>query len=248
VQSSARWSIGETMHTDSVAIRFVVCVRVVVALSTGVETMDLDFGEELERELLVVRVNDTQRSCAQAKYNDAQASKKSKSQSPHRRTRDIAASQLPSPPGSPPQHRQSSSALHSDDSRRSRRTQGYGPAPPPSAPPLTGSASVMAVPTLNRKSGKPSTPRPVRSMRRPHTSAGPSDVSISVSPGRGGRYEGLALNGNTRHLPVTPLPSVGDGDVQDWEAELAQIELRSRRSSANMLGVRERRPQPSATV
>jgi hypothetical protein len=221
----------------------------VASLSSGVETFDLDVGEDVERELLVVGVNAAQRSVLLGKFNDAQVSKKSKSQSPRRRTRGetVPTSQLPSPPNSPPQdpHRGGSLPTEGLQSSSSRGDgHAYGPAPPPSAPPLMAASSAMPILTMGRKKASNSVPRAARAPRRPHTSAGPRDVPLSGPTGATSPYGTRGLNGDARHLSAAIQPSgpaLGDGDVQDWEAELARIELRSRRSSANMLGVRDRR-------
>ena len=166
-KSHSRWTIGETIQSDLVSVKFFVRVKVslpcqqppcgVVRLNTfpfpsfqisvssanGTESIELS-----EKELLIVSTNEAERQLALAKYNDLLSSfhssgaGRSKSKSPRRIRRDREADIPPSP----------------------APFQGSAKFPSPS----TGSADELSTEQSNLN------PKVART-RRPHTSAGPRD-------------------------------------------------------------------------
>jgi hypothetical protein len=243
------WTVGETMTSSLVTVKFYVHLRVsgycpppnfptsltcspfklcVFSPQTGLET--IEFGE---REVTVASTSQSERQLASAKFKDKTGPLKPKSRSPHRNS--ASASTLP--------------------------TSQFGVSPPTIQKP-----SKSSPPTVGRSRTK--------SPRRPHTSAGPRDTSNLPFPSELELKERINHPPDRIFFSASPLPKKRspprlvlqdshtpaktctvihhDGSnhlifqpisldhVRDWEEELARIELRSRRSSADMLGFRKR--------
>lgn len=189
---------------------------------TGHETIEI-----AEREVTVVSTNQSERRVASAKSVDKASPSRSKSRSPH--CKHIGPNSTSSQPGA------STSSI---------------PKPVKSSPPPVG-----------RPRMKPS--------RRPHTSAGPRDASNlpfyseceleekTIDPGdrvfpsasplskmssagpvfRDSHIRTIVHHDGNDHIT---FQSISLDHVRDWEEELARIELRSRRRTADMLGFRKR--------
>ena len=243
------WTIGETMTSDLVTVKFYIHLRVsgrrfhylprfisltylsqlsVFSPQTGPETIEM-----AEREVIVVSTNQSERQVASVKSKDKASSLRSKSRSPHRKHTSV-----PNPPGS------------------------------------QSGASAPAIQRATKSSPLPAGRPRMKSSRRPHTSAGPRDTSnlpfrsefelherstdlddrifpptnLLPKKPRSARpvlrdsytptktYTVVHHDGNN-HIIFQPISL---DHVRDWEEELARIELRSRRSSADMLGFRKR--------
>lgn len=189
---------------------------------TGHETIEI-----AEREVTVVSTNQSERQVASAKSIGKTSSSRSKSRSPH--CKRIGPTSPSSQPGA---------------------STSYIPKPVKSSPPPVGR------------------PR-LKSSRRPHASAGPRDASNlqfyserelkekSIDPGdrvspstgplsktssagqvfRDSHIRTIVHHDGNNHITFQPISL---DHVRDWEDELARIELRSRRRTADMLGFRKR--------
>jgi len=148
---------------------------------------------------------------------------------------------------------------------RSPHCKHIGPTSPSSQP----GASTSSIPKPV-KSSPPPVGRPrLKPSRRPHTSAGPRDASnlrfyseyelkektidpgdhVSPSTGplfktssarqvfRDSHIRTIVHHDGNNHITFQPISL---DHVRDWEDELARIELRSRRRTADMLGFRKR--------
>ena len=177
--------------------------------------------------MVIVSTNQSERQLASARLKDKASSLRSKSRPPH--SKRTSTSNCPTSQSGP-----STQTVHK---------------PPKSSPPQ-----------IARPRTKPS--------RRPHTSAGPRDTSNLPFPSEFELRERNIDSGGRAFLSPSPFPKKTqsvlrdshtpaitvhhDGSnhivfqpisldhVRDWEEELAKIELRSRRSSADMLGFRKR--------
>ncbi|KAG1754429.1 hypothetical protein EDB19DRAFT_1666409 [Suillus lakei] len=152
---SSRWTVGETLQTGMASIRFFVRVKLIVSSpNSSAETVELD-----DQEIIVVSTNEAQRQLALSRYA---AAGQSKSRSPRRskRERPNTNTQLPSPPRSPP-------------------SVAEVPVKAPVAPKGSHEPEISLVHT--HKFSSVSSPQSgskykLKSMRRPHTSAGPRDT------------------------------------------------------------------------
>lgn len=268
VSPSSRWTVGETLQTRMASIKFFIRVKLIVSSpNSSAETVELD-----DQEIIVVSTNEAQRQLALSRYS---AAGQSKSRSPKRpkRGRPNTNTQLPSPPRSPP-------------------AAAKVPEKAPIAP--KGDREHEISHGHTHKFSSASSPQPgskykLKSIRRPHTSAGPRDAphgydsrGYNVLHNHSNRhpvplrpetaYSGPAANGrdirgafnqkwveaprlghssssassDRAHL-TTPesanrtegsllFEKVGQVEMRAWEAELARIELVSRRSTADMMG------------
>ena len=221
--------------------------------------------------MIVVSTNASERQIGLAKYNELlQSSLRSKSKSPRRSRRDREP--LPSPPQSPPGTAQGGHATNSLGLLTSKSV-GHE------------HSSTSAHPVKKSAASSPYGPKNKKSMRRPHTSAGPRDkssefqrelipyerkrpneehpfndeevrripngaVEQAKTNSLGGKRMSVApvltpnastpANGNnhdTRAVEIVMDPNM----VRAWEEELLRIEVQSRRSSRDMLGVFKRK-------
>lgn len=288
-KSHSRWTVGETIQSDLVSVRYFVRVKVwysifvqiasilitptqIIAQSpSGSDTLELN-----EKEIFVVSTNNAERQLAITKYNEmldsAHQEYRSKSKSPRR-------------------------------TRADREELPPSPLPPVSS---TAKAGVAHMP------GPTSKTRPITS-RRPHTSAGPRDKPptssrletnsfggrtrddyVEVAP-RGDVYKKRrssrleeATTGRTRsdssqaetkrsgkgYFFSSSAPKMGSvpsgsststtassssisssshgesesDQVREWEAELAKIEMKSRRSSDLLGFAKFLRKRPSTAM
>ncbi|KAF9821686.1 hypothetical protein IEO21_00532 [Rhodonia placenta] len=263
-RAQSRWALGETMHSEHVAVRFFLRVTARVAGPAGSDTLELE-----PRELVVAATSEAERRVALTQYAEQRAGTgRSKSKSPWRARhadereedeRAAAAQQAQTFPGAAVERREGH-RLHQH--HRSAIASGSHPS----------------------SSGKVKAPK----MRRPHTSAGPSDKSnIALGMGEGMRmvpaptssrreqereWDGVHRNSREsglgesiasvagqgqnrererererarekekekekeRQAKMKERTPVGHDQVRAWEEELARIEVQSRRSSAHMLG------------
>ena len=223
--------------------------------------------------MIVVSTNASERQIALAKYNELlQSSLRSKSKSPRRSRRDREP--LPSPPQSPPGTAQGDHAMNSLGLLTSKSV-GHE------------HSSTSAHPVKKSAASSPYGPKNKKSMRRPHTSAGPRDKSSEfqrelipyerkrpneehpfndeevrrIPNGVVERAKIATTNSlEGKRMSVAPVltpnastPANGNYDaraveivmdphkVRAWEEELLRIEVQSRRSSRDMLGVFKRK-------
>ncbi|KAF9792292.1 hypothetical protein BJ322DRAFT_32863 [Thelephora terrestris] len=218
------WTVGETMTSGLVTVKFYIHLRLCVfSPQTGPETIQV-----AEREVIIASTNQSERQLASAKIKHKPSSSRSKSRSPHRKHTPLSNSPTcqmgasvqtihkpPSPPsvGRPrtkPPRRPHTSAGPRDTSNL----------PFPSDFELKertiepGGRIFLALCPLPKKT---SSIRPL--FRASHSSAK------------------IPHHDGDSHFIFQPISL---DHVRDWEEELARIELRSRRSSANMLGFRKR--------
>ena len=188
---------------------------------TGHETIEI-----AEREVTVVSTNQSERQVASAKSIGKTSSSRSKSRSPH--------------------------------------CKHIGPTSPSSQP----GASTSSIPKPVKSSPPVGRPR-LKPSRRPLTSAGPRDASNlqfysecglrekTIDPGdhvppstgplsktssagqvfQDSHIRTIVHHDGSNHITFQPISL---DHVRDWEDELARIELRSRRRTADMLGFRKR--------
>lgn len=200
---SSRWTVGETLQTGMASIRFFIRVKVycifspcclpnhmfqliVSSPSSSAETVELD-----DQEIIVVSTNEAQRQLALSRYS---AVRQSKSRSPKRskRERPNTNTQLPSPPRSPP-------------------AVAEVPEKVPVAPKGGHGYEISHGHTNKSSSAQPRSKYELKSMRRPHTSAGPRDTPhgydshnalhnrhpVPLRPETA--YSGPATNGRSTH-------------------------------------------------
>lgn len=242
-KSNSRWAIGETIRSDLVSVRFFLRVKVVVATALGTETIELE-----ERELLVISTNESERKLALCKYNETSSSSdnsRSKSKSPRR------SSRRPDP--DPPELPSSSSHSHKVSSASSQypsssRTRSVPRRPHTSAGPRDKVHSLSSKsngqPPQAQEASLESEENQVSFRRWKSARAEPSESSKAGVLGSVSAPRVAALpsdsSSNSNMSGSMSASSASDSsqepdDVREWEAELAQIEVRSRRSS-DMLG------------
>lgn len=190
---SSRWTVGETLQTGMASIRFFIRVKVYCIFSpcclpnhvfqlivssphSSAETVELD-----DQEIIVVSTNEAQRQLALSRYS---AVRQSKSRSPKRskRERPNTNTQLPSPPHSPP-------------------AVAEVPEKAP-VPPKGGHEHEISHGHAQKlPSPQPKSKYELKSMRRPHTSAGPRDTPHGYDS-RG--YNPLHDHSNRHPVPLRP--------------------------------------------
>lgn len=174
---SSRWTVGETLQTGMASIRFFVRVKLIVSSPhSSAETVELD-----DQEIIVVSTNEAQRQLALSRYS---AVGQSKSRSPKRskRERPNTNTQLPSPPRSPP-------------------AVAEVPEKAP-VPPKGGHEHEISHGHTNKlPSPQPKSKYELKSMRRPHTSAGPRDTPHGYDSGG---YNPLHDHSNRHPVPLRP--------------------------------------------
>ncbi|OAX36607.1 hypothetical protein K503DRAFT_772352 [Rhizopogon vinicolor AM-OR11-026] len=233
---SSRWAVGETLQTSMASVRFFIRVKLIVSSpNSSAETVVLD-----DQEIIVVLTNETQRQLALSRYSAG------RSRSPKRSKRDRPDIQLPSP-------------------HRSPRLSSVAEVPATSITPEGNHELEESLGHVHNFSSA-SSPHPgsksykIKSTRRPHTSAGPRD---KPHPYESRGYELLHSHNSRTAVPMRPgttttgrvtrgafstrgssegadsllLEKVGQMEMRAWEEELARIELVSRRSTADMMGV-----------
>ncbi|KAG1782807.1 hypothetical protein EV702DRAFT_1066912 [Suillus placidus] len=178
VSPSSRWTVGETLQTGMASIRFFIRVKLIVSSpNSNAETVELD-----DQEIIVVSTNEAQRQLALSRYS---AARQSRSPKRSKRERPNTNTQLPSPPRSPP-------------------AVAKVPENAPIAPKGGHEPEISHGHTYKFSSA--SSPQPgskykLKSMRRPHTSAGPRDMPH----GYDSRGYNLLHNHSNRHpVPLRP--------------------------------------------
>ncbi|KAG2157425.1 hypothetical protein DEU56DRAFT_721884 [Suillus clintonianus] len=177
---SSRWTVGETVQTDMVSIKFFIRVKLIVSSpNSSAETVELD-----DKEIIVVSTNEAQRQLALSRYS---AASQSKSRSPKRSKRDRpnTNTQLPSPPRSPP------SVAQVPEKAPNTSKGGHEPEISLEHKHKFSSAS----------SPQPGSKYKLKSTRRPHTSAGPRDTPHGYDS-RG--YDPLHDHSNRLPVPLRP--------------------------------------------
>lgn len=216
---------------------------IVFSPNSSAETVELE-----DQEITVVSTNETQRQLAISRYSAG----RSRSRSPKRSKRDRLDIQLPSP-------------------QRSPRLSTVAEVPTTAS--IIPKANHEFEESLghSHKFSSASSPHPgskckVKSTRRPHTSAGPRDkphpydsrgyellhghnsrVAVPIRPATNGRVTrgGFTTHASSEGEGSSSLEKVGQVEMRAWEEELARIELASRRSTADMMGVVSQRRKMS---
>ncbi|KAG2061664.1 hypothetical protein BDR06DRAFT_925578 [Suillus hirtellus] len=175
---SSRWTVGESLQTGTASIRFFIRVKLIVSSPTSsAETVELD-----DQEIIVVSTNEAQRQLALSRYS---AASQSKSRSPKRskRERPNTNTQLPSPPRSPPVVVQVPEKAPTVAKAEHEISNGH-------------THKFFSVP-----SPQPGSKYKLKSVRRPHTSAGPRDTPHGYDP-QG--YNHLHNHNNRHPVPLRP--------------------------------------------
>ncbi|KAF8212418.1 hypothetical protein K438DRAFT_1958157 [Mycena galopus ATCC 62051] len=252
-KSYSRWAIGESIESDLVSVKFFVRVKIVVASSSGTDSLELE-----ERELLVVSTNEAERQLALSKYTDAYSDGvRSKSKSPRRSSRraDEEGTSAPPLPASASRaehsHRVSSSTSHHSSASSSK------PKPPrrphTSAGPRRPGSSAEAKdaerdPFRRRRGPRDGGDTDTEQTFAPSRSNGkgyspPPPLTVTTAVDSGGSASSTSLSTTTSSSSVDSSPS---DEVREWEEELARIEMRSRRSS-DLVGFANKKRRPGGT-
>ncbi|KAG2158446.1 uncharacterized protein EDB93DRAFT_670069 [Suillus bovinus] len=177
---SSRWTVGETLQTGMVSIRFFIRVKLIVSSpNSSAETVELD-----DQEIIVVSTNEAQRQLALSRYS---AAGQSKSRSPKRSKRERpntntnTNTQLPSPPRSPPAIAKVPEKAPVAPKGEHEISNGH-----------THKFSSLSSPQSGSK-------YKLKSIRRPHTSAGPRDT-----PHGSRGYNHLHNHSNRHPVPLRP--------------------------------------------
>ncbi|KAI6022709.1 hypothetical protein EDC04DRAFT_2900670 [Pisolithus marmoratus] len=273
-KSSSRWSVGETMQTEMVTVKFLLRVKLVVSSpSCSAETVELE-----TRELTVTSTNDSQRQIAISRYS---GSGRHKSKSPHSSKCEHPAEhagQLPSPQYSSNSSQEGPLSATANQPSRHPSDSRLG---------HTYKFSSASVPHAQNDNNK------AKRTRRPHTSAGPRDKSdgfvarnykpdsrtsqpSSVSTGARSPTSGSSRSCWRHKWPEVPRlgsrssSNPGDHDnskeisqcdpggrvrehmdqveILAWEEELARVESASQKGTTNILGLISRRKRPSGIL
>jgi len=179
---SSRWTVGETLQTGMASIRFFIRLKLIVSSpNSSAETVEFD-----DQEIIVVSTNETQRQLALSRYS---AAGQSKSRSPKRSKRERpntnTNTQLPSPPRSPPAVAKVSEKAPIAPKGGHEHEMSHG-----------HTHKFASVPSP--QSGSKYKPK---SIRRPHTSAGPRDTPHGYDS-RG--YNPLHNHSNRHPVPLRP--------------------------------------------
>ncbi|KAJ3795039.1 hypothetical protein GGU11DRAFT_793650 [Lentinula aff. detonsa] len=255
---SSRWGIGETIHSDLVSVRFFARVKIIITGPHSTDSFELD-----EEEIFTTSINDAERRLAMSKTRSQSSSEaRSKSKSPRRTRRKLENNPEPVPSAStsrlkPPSH----SHMPSSPTPSSSKEKGSIPRRPhTSAGPRDSSLSRFSPP---KSSSEIATPpfdplvgAPLTSKKRPITVSTMGGSSVTQMTQNGHAFSPIIS------LSSTPSTSSRSGSstfesancqkdnesssaaVREWEAELARIELKSRRSS-DLLGFGFKRKRPS---
>lgn len=232
---------------------------IVSSPNSSAETIELD-----DQEIIIVSTNETQRQLALSRYSAG----RSKSRSPKRSKRDRLEIQLPSPHRSP---RLSTVAevpatapISPKGSHELEESLGHAHKFSSASSPHTGS-NPYKVKSMRRpytSAGPRDKPHPYDSRGHELLHSHNSRVSIPVRPGTtyhktDERVARGSFNQDTPR-PSTNVSSegshterklllekVGQVEMRAWEEELARIELASRRSTADMMGLVSQRRKTS---
>ncbi|KAJ3891381.1 hypothetical protein GG344DRAFT_47509 [Lentinula edodes] len=257
---SSRWGIGETIHSDLVSVRFFARVKVIMIHSHScphsTESFELD-----EEEIFTTSTNDAERRLAISKTRSQSSSEaRSKSKSPRRTRRKLEDSPEPVPSTStsglkPPPHPRvppspTASSSKRKDSIPRRPHTSAGPRDSSSSNFSTPKVSLETVPIPSNSSLDTAAP----SKKRPATTSmigGSSDIQTTQNIHAFSPIISLFSTPSTSSGRSTTLESTechkdesSSAAVREWEAELAKIELKSRRSS-DLLGFKFKRKRPS---
>jgi len=190
---------------------------------TGPETIEI-----AERELIVVSTNQSERQAAKSK--DKASSLRSKSRSPHRKHTSGPSSQSRlSTPAAPKPTKPSPPPAGRPRMKPSRRPHtSAGPRDTSNLPFHSGFEFEERSINLGDRIFPATTPLPKKtSPTRPVLWDPPTSAKTRTV---------IHHDGNNQVI----FQPISLAHVRDWEEELARIELRSRRSSADMLGFRKR--------
>ncbi|KAJ3883754.1 hypothetical protein F5051DRAFT_457354 [Lentinula edodes] len=255
---SSRWGIGETIHSDLVSVRFFARVKIIVTGPHSTESFELD-----EEEIFTTSTNDAERRLAISKTRSQSSSEaRSKSKSPRRTRRKLEDSPEPVPSTStsglkPPPHPRvppspTSSSSKRKDSIPRRPHTSAGPRDSSSSNFSTPKVSLETVPIPSNSSLDTAAP----SKKRPATTSmigGSSDIQTTQNIHAFSPIISLFSTPSTSSGRSSTLESTechkdesSSAAVREWEAELAKIELKSRRSS-DLLGFKFKRKRPSIT-
>ncbi|KAJ4480560.1 hypothetical protein C8J55DRAFT_67227 [Lentinula edodes] len=247
---SSRWGIGETIHSDLVSVRFFARVKIIVTGPHSTESFELD-----EEEIFTTSTNDAERRLAISKTRSQSSSEaRSKSKSPRRTRRKLEDTPEPVPSTStsglkPPSHPRVPPSPTASNSKRKdaiprRPHTSAGPRDSSSSNFSTSKVSLETVPIPSNFSLDTAAP----SKKRPATTSmiGGSSIhaflpiiSLSSTPSTSSGSGISTLESIECHKDESSSAA-----VREWEAELAKIELKSRRSS-DLLGFKFKRKRPS---
>lgn len=182
--------------------------------------------------MTIASTNQSERQIASAKSKDKTGALRSKSRSPHRKNTPTSNSLTP----------QSGTSVQSNHK------------PPKSSPPPAGRSRVKSSRRPHTSAGPRDTSNLLflQEFELQDRTTDPSD-RVFRSAGQLSKISSTRLLLQDSHASVktrTVVPHDGNSQVifqpisldhvRDWEEELARIEMRSRRSSADMLGLRKR--------
>ncbi|KAF7304677.1 hypothetical protein MKEN_01181800 [Mycena kentingensis (nom. inval.)] len=217
-RSQSRWAIGETIESAMVSVKFYARVKLVLSTSHGTESVELK-----ESELIVVSTNDAERQLALSKYDESRYGEggRSKSKSPRRshRQTDTAPPLPASASRAEHPHRASPSTSHSPTSPTHRTPRRPHTSAGPRDKMRTGS-SKDENDVLRSPDGE-------RVRRKVPRATPPSELPIEKAP----LTVATSESGSRSNSSSEPSISDPSDEMREWEAELARIELRSRRSS-----------------
>ncbi|KZT11541.1 uncharacterized protein LAESUDRAFT_275759 [Laetiporus sulphureus 93-53] len=252
----SKWALGETMHSEHVAIRFFLRATVRVSGPAGSDSIELE-----PREIMVAATNEAERRMALAKYSEQRENiGRSKSKSPWRARHEPASLEEADVNARSHSGEISSRVVTEKEDAHRHQHEKYGPS----------STSTSGAKGKEHKS-----------TRRPHTSAGPRDksnisfltltrnaplvtpvdVSIPVEqhihmlPSSRGHVrhgsgpgssestmdrEKRARDREREKVKEDKRLKTQGGErehVRAWEEELTRIEVQSRRSSSHLFGL-----------
>lgn len=257
-KSSGRWAIGETIRSQLVSVRFFLRVKIVVTTPLGNDTLELQ-----EREILVVSTNESERRLALSKYNNNNSdhNSRSKSKSPRRsrpREEEIPPEVPSSASASRAEHTHKASSVSSQYptgvkaksvSRRPHTSAGPRDKTHNFTMPRSGVQSQVVMAGEDDEHQGAMFRRWKTARAEPAASDSSKNVlgyffppRIAVRPSESSSSTSITASMSTSSVSDSSQDS---DDVREWEAELAQIEVRSRRSS-DMLGFFTKKKRASA--
>ncbi|KXN82558.1 hypothetical protein AN958_02409 [Leucoagaricus sp. SymC.cos] len=275
VKSHSRWAVGETIQSDLVSVRYFVRVKVTVHSPSGTDTLELNEKEifivstnNAERQLAITKYNEML-DLAHQEY-------RSKSKSPRRMRVDreeLPPSPLPSTATiskADPTHMPSSRSSKSRSATRRPHTSA-GPRDKPlgSSPPRMETSSFGGCPRddLEEVAPRGEVFKKRRSSRLEEATSGrlrtdsghPAETKrsgksyffSSSAPKMGSVPSGSSTTTTTSSSSISSDSHAGSLEsdhMREWEAELAKIEMRSRRSSDLLGFARFLRKRPSTAV
>ncbi|KAJ4488166.1 hypothetical protein J3R30DRAFT_3400731 [Lentinula aciculospora] len=247
---SSRWGIGETIHSDLVSVRFFARVKIIVTGPHSTDSFELD-----EEEIFTTSVNDAERRLAMSKTRSQSTSEaRSKSKSPRRTRRKLEDPSEPVPSAStsglkpspqphiPPNPTSSSTKRKESIPRRPHTSAGPRDSSSSSFSPPNPSLEIAPLPSNSSATARKKRPATTPtiggdSQMTENRHAFSPIISLSSTPS-------TRSGSSTSESTNCQDDQSSSAAVKEWEAELARIELKSRRSS-DLLGFGFKRKRPS---